>query len=898
MKNDLLELQDPVLQQLPPDTEPSSSEDDLDDFGELKIASNDSSTVAMIRSTIGEYTSVTSSVKKLLDVKHQVVEDALGNSGVYTGQLDVESNRPHGTGEMQYSLLDNDDKNSSSNTGISPTLVASYKGSWEKGYWQGHGTQTLNNGDSFVGDFDQSKRTFGEYRWNEQSSPSTNNGPIVRKQRTYHGEFLENGCPHGHGKYTWTTITTTTTTANGGETSETSTKAVSTYIGMFDNGQRNGHGVFTSSRLQYTGDWLGGKYHGYGVLKIFSKNTTFKGQFHHGIRDGQGEEILEDGTVVHRGLWRQDRPVKAEGLPVHLEDDESSDLDEETTPIHQQPTGPISTLYQTPQQIKDGEGFVGMYKGIVEDELPSGVGTIAYEKHHHPTGITRYEGFFDKGIRQGYGRADFATGDTYHGNWSGGVFEGHGEYMFADGRMYKGSWTQGLPNDKKAKFTWPNNDAFEGVYDNGHRKSGRIVFASGAYYDGEFYSPDGLYGGCGKLVTLMVSYEGEFRDGMFHGKGCLKKNSGFVIYDGTWKDGKALREDVMIAIPEDLLDVPLPPPDDDFGAFDDTPDTSDCLPTPKSTTLPTHHGHDEPWPTLSATIMETSSKLFGSLAASFSPVFEDPSKESKPHNDDCKAVVDMPISDAQDNPGRYTGIIHMESQRPHGVGRMVYKDGNRIHEGFWSHGHREGHGRCIFTKVGDFHEGEYKQNLRHGPGKYFWKDGRRFVGNYHLDERSGKGTFIYPNGDTYTGNFESGTRSGFGEFIFCNRTCSYRGEWKKSSYEGSGRLRWTTQKGTHVYEGEFESGMFHGNGTEYLNDTVLRQGWWSTGTYQGEKDPNDPVVRIQCVGDDKMDVVPTDASYESFHPQMNALHLSNRTIPITEFNGKILSNRPMSDKDM
>jgi hypothetical protein len=67
--------------------------------------------------------------------------------------------------------------------------------------------------------------------------------------------------------------------------------------------------------------------------------------------------------------------------------------------------------------------------------------------------------------------------------------------------------------------------------------------------------------------------------------------------------------------------------------------------------------------------------------------------------ENCKAVVDQPLRDAQENPGRYTGIvsIHLLDTRglngdaregsqtlvlkPHGVGRMVYADGLRIHEG-------------------------------------------------------------------------------------------------------------------------------------------------------------------------------------------------------------------------
>jgi hypothetical protein len=607
--------------------------------------------------------------KKLLHVRNQMVKDALGNIGDYSGQIDVELNTPHGDGEMVYSVRNDDDEGDGDGDDVNNTmhvdnnktlsLVASYRGRWEKGHWQGHGTQTLNNGDSFVGDFDQSKRTFGVYRWKEQqelpdkTAANNNNNLLIRKQRMYQGEFHQDGRPHGHGKYTWTTtiVTPATTQQDGaGDSSTNKAVSVSTYIGMFDKGQRNGHGVFTSSKLQYTGDWLDGKYHGYGVLKIPTKNLTYKGQFHHGARDGQGEECTDDGTILHQGLWRRDRPIK-QGDVLLLEEALQTGDQSIGRNNSDSPPSPVSTVYQSPKEIIDGEGIQGMYKGIVEEALPSGVGTITYQQNHHPIGITQYEGFFDRGIRQGYGRAEFGNGDSYHGNWTCGIFEGSGEYLFADGRIYKGTWSKGLPHDKNAKFTWPNNDLFEGVYEHGHRKSGRLVFADGAYYDGEFYSPEGFYGGQGKLVTLMMSYEGDFRDGMFHGKGCLKKNSGFVIYDGNWRDGKALREDVMIAIPKDLLDVPLPPPDDDFGAFDDPPDTTTLLSALKRTLTPTLQSQESTLPTLSATILGTSSRFFESLASNFSSGTDDHSKGPPPH-EDCKAVVDMPVSDAQDNPGR------------------------------------------------------------------------------------------------------------------------------------------------------------------------------------------------------------------------------------------------------
>jgi hypothetical protein len=55
-----------------------------------------------------------------------------------------------------------------------------------------------------------------------------------------------------------------------------------------------------------------------------------------------------------------------------------------------------------------------------------------------------------------------------------------------------------------------------------------------------------------------------------------------------------------------------------------------------------------------------------------------------------ETIVGHKILDAQGNPGDYTGMVLQETKQPHGVGRMVYADGNRIHEGFWKDGKKEG----------------------------------------------------------------------------------------------------------------------------------------------------------------------------------------------------------------
>jgi hypothetical protein len=83
----------------------------------------------------------------------------------------------------------------------------------------------------------------------------------------------------------------------------------------------------------------------------------------------------------------------------------------------------------------------------------------------------------------------------------------------------------------------------------------------------------------------------------------------------------------------------------------------------------------------------------------------------------------------------------------------------------------------------------------------------------------------------------SGSRCGYGVFTFSQRTCEYRGDFRSSTYNGSGRLKWVAEDGIHVYEGEFRDGMFHGKGKEIVGDELKRQGWWEKGSYRGEVVP-------------------------------------------------------------
>lgn len=118
-------------------------------------------------------------------------------------------------------------------------------------------------------------------------------------------------------------------------------------------------------------------------------------------------------------------------------------------------------------------------------------------------------------------------------------------------------------------------------------------------------------------------------------------------------------------------------------------------------------------------------------------------------------------------------------------------------------------GHCLFFPQGDFFDGEFKNNVRNGRGRYQWKNGRVFVGEYRDDLRHGYGVFAYPNGEKYEGEFVEGKRCGKGRFRF-NATENhpkgvYEGAWKDGLYHGWGRLFYEDDV---CYEGNFCEGIF------------------------------------------------------------------------------------------
>ena len=99
-------------------------------------------------------------------------------------------------------------------------------------------------------------------------------------------------------------------------------------------------------------------------------------------------------------------------------------------------------------------------------------------------------------------------------------------------------------------------------------------------------------------------------------------------------------------------------------------------------------------------------------------------------------------------------------------------------------------------KVHTKYTGEWKDGLKHGQGKWTYKDGpiqETYVGEWKDGMKHGQGKFTYTNGslkETYVGEWKDNERHGLGKMIHINGSLreTYVGEWEKNKRFGSGKM--------------------------------------------------------------------------------------------------------------
>lgn len=149
-----------------------------------------------------------------------------------------------------------------------------------------------------------------------------------------------------------------------------------------------------------------------------------------------------------------------------------------------------------------------------------------------------YEGHFDsvRKIQHGVGVQQWSDGAYYRGVWFQGIRHGRGLYVSPKGDMEVGTWENDVLTAYGRKI-WKNSDDYTGWFSNGKEdRMGKMKWGNGDEYTGAF--SQGQITGRGRLEKDRgeTMYEGDFLDGLFHGKGTLVNQEG--VYKGNWDSGK------------------------------------------------------------------------------------------------------------------------------------------------------------------------------------------------------------------------------------------------------------------------------------------------------------------------------------------------------------------------
>ncbi|KAJ8563637.1 hypothetical protein K7X08_032089 [Anisodus acutangulus] len=172
------------------------------------------------------------------------------------------------------------------------------------------------------------------------------------------------------------------------------------YEGEFHKGRCNGSGVYTFFvKGRYEGDWMDGKYDGYGI-ESWASGSKYKGKYRQGQRHGYGVYKFYTGDT-YVGEWCNGQ---SNGIGV--------------------------------QSCSDGSCYIGGFKCGVKHGLGC---------YHFRNG-DRYAGEYFGNKIHGFGVYHFANGHCYEGSWHEGRKQGYGIYTFRNAGTRCGEWASGNLN--------------------------------------------------------------------------------------------------------------------------------------------------------------------------------------------------------------------------------------------------------------------------------------------------------------------------------------------------------------------------------------------------------------------------------------------------------------------
>jgi hypothetical protein len=128
------------------------------------------------------------------------------------------------------------------------------------------------------------------------------------------------------------------------------------------------------------------------------------------------------------------------------------------------------------------------------------------------------------------------------------------------------------------------------------------------------------------------------------------------------------------------------------------------------------------------------------------------------------------------------------------------------------------------------YDGEWRDDLRNGRGKFYQAGAYKYIGNWKDDVRCGRGKCEFASGALYDGEWFDDEFHGTGAYE--DKMISYMGNFVHGERQGRGVCKFLSGGGE--YDGEFEKNFEHGKGKRLYADGTMYQGDWHNGVRSGK----------------------------------------------------------------
>ena len=321
-----------------------------------------------------------------------------------------------------------------------------------------------------------------------------------------------------------------------------------------------GSGFVANVDAEYSGDWVHGEMHGSGVLRLCASGDAIEALFERGVIAGHTVLTTADGERLEgtfAGLSLRGAPVvraaakrgDGGGVPASY----SGGIDALLLEHSLRAGGPamVERTGAGEATLPNGDRYTGEWR----DNVPHGHGTqfvaeteetyvgswLGGRRHGHgvlrSAALDEYVGDFRFGVRCGRGvQRHGATGDVLKGDgWADDVFGGEGTLTTGVGDVYVGGFVGSL-REGRGRCDYADGSVYvggwlAGLYDG----EGTLVGVGGARCDG-YWRRGEMVGAGRRVYDNGEVYEGEFARGMRHGRGEWRDEARGLRYTGGWAD--------------------------------------------------------------------------------------------------------------------------------------------------------------------------------------------------------------------------------------------------------------------------------------------------------------------------------------------------------------------------